>query len=70
MKIFLVDGPERRQSIAEWFHGRLLPPQVSALKRHAALCLKTGKKFRLENDDKVFLAPVGPYNAKPNTYDW
>ena len=60
MKIFLADGPSRRQSIAESFQGRTMPPQVSALKRHSALCLKTGKKFNLEEDDKVFLMPLRP----------
>lgn len=68
MKIFLVDGPERTQSIDEWFHGRAVPPQVFALRSHSALCLKTGKKFKLEECEKVFLVPVGPYTAKP-TYD-
>jgi hypothetical protein len=69
MRLFLVDGPERRQSIAEWFHGRSIPPQVSALKNHSALCLKTGKKFKLEENDKVLLVPLGPSKVKPNTYD-
>jgi hypothetical protein len=58
MKVFIADGPDRTQSIAEWFHGRAVPPQVSALQRHSALCLKTGKKFKLEKDDKVFLVPL------------
>ena len=69
MKIFLKDGPDGTQSIAEWFKGRSVPPQVSALKRHSALCLKTGKKFTLEEDDKVFLVPLEPHKAKSNTYD-
>jgi hypothetical protein len=60
MKIFLSDGPSRTQSIAEFFRGRPMPPQVSALRRHSALCLKTGKKFNLEKDDEVFLMPVTP----------
>jgi len=58
LTIFLVDGPERSQSIAEWLHGRAsLPPQVSALRHHAALCLKTGRKFTLDEDADVFLVP-------------
>ena len=68
MKIFLAEGPRQTQSIADWFNGRSVPPQVSALKRHSALCLKTGKKFTLEADDKVFLVPLGPDKAKPNTF--
>jgi hypothetical protein len=63
MKIFLADGPDRSQSIAEWFTGRSVPPQVSALKRHSSLCLKTGKKHPLGADDKIFLVPIGPSKA-------
>ena len=70
MKIFLKEGPAETRSIAEWFKGRSVPPQVAALKRHSALCLKTGKKFTLEEDDKVFLVPLGPHNAKPGTFDF
>jgi hypothetical protein len=69
MKIFLADGPERPQSLAEWFSGRSVPPQVSALKRHSALCLKTGKKSPLGSDDKVFLVPVGPFTGRPSSFD-
>jgi hypothetical protein len=60
MRIFLIDGPERRESIAGWFQGRSVPPQVSAVKRHSAFCLKTGKKFNLDDDAKVFLMPIRP----------
>jgi hypothetical protein len=58
MRIYLVDGPERKQSIAALFHGRPLPPQVSALKRHTALCLKTGKKYQLDQDERIYLSPA------------
>jgi hypothetical protein len=60
MKIHLDHGPERKQSIAESFPGRSMPPQVMALKGHKALCLRTGRTFLLENDDQVFLVPAYP----------
>jgi hypothetical protein len=59
MKIHLDEGPDRKQSIAESFRVRPMPPQVLALKGHNALCLKSGKKFKLDNDDQVFLVPSG-----------
>jgi hypothetical protein len=37
--------------------GRAAPPQVSAIKGHTVLCLKTGKKFKLEEDERIFLVP-------------
>ena len=55
MRIYLIDIVERKQSVADLFRGRVAPPQVSALKSHTALCLKTGKKFKLDEDERVFL---------------
>jgi hypothetical protein len=63
LRIHLVDGPERKQSIADLFHGRALPAQVAALKLHTALCLKTGKKFKLEEDERVFLVPTSSFSV-------
>jgi hypothetical protein len=30
-----------------------------ALKGHNALCLKSGRKFKLDDDEQVFLVPSG-----------
>jgi hypothetical protein len=35
----------------------LCRPQIAALQRHSARCLKSGRKFTLETDDKIFLVP-------------
>lgn len=60
MKIHLDRGPDRKQSIAEFFGGGSVPPQVAPIKGHKALCLRTGKTFRLERDDQIFLVPPAP----------
>ena len=57
LKIHLDHGPDRKQSIADFFRGRSMPPQVKALQGHKALCLKTGRTFKLENGDQIFLVP-------------
>ena len=57
LKLHIEDDLKRKQSIAELFHGRSVPPQVKAVRLHNALCLKTGRKFPLENDSEVFLLP-------------
>lgn len=62
MRIYVVDTSERKQSIAELFRGRAVPPQISALKGHTALCLKTGKNFNLDEDERIFLVP---FSARP-----
>ena len=57
LRLYIDDGPDRKQSIAELFHGRSVPPQVAAIRGHLAFCHKTGKKFPLENDSEIFLVP-------------
>lgn len=61
IKIYLDDGPDHKQSVAQSFQGRAMPPQVMALKSLRALCRRTGKRFYLENDDKVFLVPPSAF---------
>jgi len=61
MKIHLDDGPNCKQSIAEFFQGRSIPPQATAIKGRTALCLRTGRKFRIETDDEVFLLPPSSF---------
>ena len=63
MRIYLIDVVERKQSVAELFRERVAPPQVSALKGHTALCLKTGKKFKLDQDERVFLVPASLFTS-------
>jgi hypothetical protein len=65
LKIYVEDGPERKQSIAELFHGRSVPPQVAAIRGHTAFCHKTGRRFQLENDEQIFLMP--PSSLKPRS---
>jgi len=62
MKIHLDHGPKAKQSVAEFFHGRLMPPQVKTIQWHKALCLKTGKKFKLEAADQILLVPPTAVN--------
>ena len=58
MKIHLAAGPTEPQTVADAFHGQMLPPQVLAVKRHIAVCLKSGKKYSLAEDRHIILAPA------------
>lgn len=58
MKVYLNAGPDRKQTVGEYFPDGSVPPQILAIRGHDALCLKTGKKFKLENDDQLFLVPT------------
>ena len=57
LRLHIDDGPDRKQSIADLFHGRSVPPQIKAIRSHQALCPKTGRKFPLENERDIFLVP-------------
>jgi hypothetical protein len=57
LRLHIERGPDRKQSIAELFHGGSVPPQVAAIRGHMAFCHKTGRKFPLENDSDIFLSP-------------
>ena len=61
LRLHIQDGPDRKQSIAESFHGSSVPPQVAAIRWHNALCPKTGRQFPLENDSEIFLVPMGNF---------
>jgi hypothetical protein len=57
VRIHVEDGPDCKQSIAKLFDGRSLPTHVAAIHGRMAFCLRTGRKFHLENDDEIFLVP-------------
>lgn len=57
MRIHLNEGPDKKQSIAEFFRGKVMPPQVASLLGHKALCLKTGRTFKAETNEQIFLVP-------------
>ena len=63
MKIHLDEGPDGKQSVAEFFRGRSAPPQVTSIHGHKALCLRTGKTFKLEKDEQIFLVPPNSKTA-------
>jgi hypothetical protein len=48
MKIHLDHGPDHSKAFAQSFPDDLMPPQLLAIQGRNALCLKTGKKFKVE----------------------
>lgn len=57
LRLHVDAGPDYKQSIAESFRGRSVPPQVKAIRWHNAYCPKTGRLFPLENESEIFLVP-------------
>ena len=68
LRLHIESGPDQKQSIAESFRGRSLPPQVKALRSHVALCTKTGTTFPLENDSDIFLVPPKHFRRHPSIH--
>jgi hypothetical protein len=58
--IHLDNGPGRKETLAEFLRGGSTPPQAMALRGHKAVCLKTGRAFKLDTDDQIFLVPTPP----------
>jgi hypothetical protein len=58
LKVHLEHGPDRKHSIAKSFPEGAVPPQLLAIRGRNALCLKTGKKFKVENDEQFLLVPT------------
>ena len=68
LSLHIDEGPDRKQSITESFRGRIVPPQVAAIRSHKALCPKTGRKFPLDNDSETFLVPLGNLKLDPPSH--
>jgi hypothetical protein len=62
IRIHLDYGPGRKETLAEFLGGRSMPPQLSAIRGHKALCLRTGKTITLENDEQILLVPATAVN--------
>ena len=58
MKVHLDHGPDHKQSIAKSFPDGFMRPQLLAIQGRNALCLKTGRKFKVENDEQFLLVPT------------
>jgi hypothetical protein len=56
LRIYL-DGPERKENLAAFLRGHSMPPQVTTIRGRKVFCLKTGRIFRVEDDDQIFLIP-------------
>jgi len=57
LRIHLEDGPARKETFAAFLRRSLMPPQITNIRGRKAFCLKTGKRFTLDNDDQIFLVP-------------
>ena len=59
ISITLDDGPPNKASIGDTYAGRDLPTEVVALSKNEFPCLTTGRPTMQENNDQVFLVPIG-----------
>lgn len=59
INISLDDGPVDKASIGDTYAGRDLPPQIAKLEGNSTICPNTGKLTSQENNDQVFLVPIG-----------
>ena len=69
LRIYLEHGPERKETLAAFLRSHSMPPQVTTLQGRKAFCLKTGRRFKLERDDQIFLVPFTDNRPAPSIPD-
>jgi hypothetical protein len=57
LRIHLNEGPQRKTTLAAFLLRHSMQPQIASLQGRKVFCLKTGKQFKLENDNQIFLVP-------------
>jgi len=65
LRIYLNEGPEHKETLAAFLRRYSMPPQVTSLRGRKAFCLKTGRRFKLESDDQIFLVPFTDNRPAP-----
>lgn len=59
INVTLNDGPAERESIGNTWAGKAMPPEVARLHHNTVTCLATGQRFVQEDNNQIFLVPVG-----------
>ena len=57
--ITLNDGPADKASIGDTYAGRALPPEIAIFKGNMTQCPVTGKMTSQEDNNQIFLVPIG-----------
>jgi hypothetical protein len=57
ISVTLDDGPANKQSIADAYADKDLPPSLAALKDRRVYCPKTGRQYSQRDTKKIFLVP-------------
>jgi hypothetical protein len=57
ISVTLDDGPANKQSIADAYEDKNLPPSLAALKDRRVYCPKTGRQYSQRDTKKIFLVP-------------
>ena len=57
--IELDDGPPDKASIGDTYAGRELPSQIATLTGNMTQCPNTGKMTSQQDNNQVFLVPIG-----------
>jgi len=69
LRIYLENGPERKETLAAFLRNYSMPPQVTTMRGRKAFCLKTGRRFKLERDEQIFLVPFTANHPAPSMPD-
>ncbi len=59
IRIAMNDGPVDKKSIGDHYAGKSLPQNIVNMISNYTTCPKTGKMIKQEDNNQVFLVPVG-----------
>lgn len=59
VRIQLNDGPADKQSVGDTYRGKSVPTTVANFIHNYVTCQKTGKLFVQQDNNQIFLVPVG-----------
>jgi hypothetical protein len=57
LRIHLHIGPDHKDTLAAFLLRHSMPTRLMTIRGRKVFCLKTDKKFELENADQIFLPP-------------
>jgi hypothetical protein len=58
ISITMVDGPVAKQSVGDFYRGKIVPKNLADLGNNCVTCPKTGRQSTQKNNHQIFLVPV------------
>ena len=58
IKINIKNGPDKKQSIKDTYHGEEVPPNIAQIINNEIKCPKTNEMYIQKDNNQIFLVPI------------